>query len=129
MVPESIGTAGVTDCWAELGLADQLQCEFCGAGIRAVNPLGGGCPLCLSADLRFDQAVCLGIIWIATARRGDQDEKPTRRSHGRSVGTAADRARFQPSFFQSVDFVVPVPTYWGRRLMRGLARRRFWPSP
>ena len=25
------------------------------------------------------------------------------------------------SFFDSVDFVVPVPTYWGRRLMRGFS--------
>ena len=47
-------------CWAELGLVGRLQCEFCAAEIRAVNPLGEGCPLCLSADLRFDQAVCLG---------------------------------------------------------------------
>ena len=66
------------DCWAELGLVDQLQCEFCGAGIRAVNPLGEGCPLCLSADLAIRPSGLSGKLYRLAARRGRSNEEPAR---------------------------------------------------
>lgn len=106
-------------CWAELGLAGRLQCDFCAAEIRAVNPLGGGCPLCMNADLRFDQAVCLGnyaglLRELVVKLKNQRDDHLAVRL-GRLL---ADKVASQP-FFESVDLVVPVPTHWSRRLMRG----------
>ncbi len=106
-------------CWAELGLVGRLQCSFCAAEIRAVNPLGGGCPLCLNADLRFDQTVCLGN-YSGLLRELVVKMKNQRDDHlaVRLGQLLADKVSSQP-FFESVDLVMPVPTHWSRRLMRG----------
>ena len=106
-------------CWAELGLVGRLQCEFCAAEIRAVNPLGEGCPLCLSADLRFDQAVCLGnytglLREVVVRMKNQRDDHLAVRLGQLLAGKVSSQ-----SFFKTVDLVVPVPTHWGRRLMRG----------
>ena len=107
------------ECWAELGLVGRLQCDFCAAEIRAVNPLGEGCPLCLGADLRFNQAVCLGnyagLLRDLVVRMKNQRDDHLAVRLGQVL---ADKASRQP-FFGSVDLVVPVPTHWSRRLMRG----------
>ena len=117
------------DCWAELALADQLQCKFCGAGIRAVNPLGKGCPLCLSADLRFDQAVCLGnytglLRDVVIRMKNQRDDHMAVR-----LGQLLTELVSNQSFFEAVDFVVPVPTHWGRRLMRGFSAAEILAEP
>ena len=106
-------------CWAELGLVGRLQCEFCAAEIRAVNPLGEGCPLCLSADLRFDQAVCLGnytglLRDLVVRMKNQRDDHLAVRLGQLLAGKVASSV-----FFETVDLVVPVPTHWSRRLMRG----------
>ena len=106
-------------CWAELGLVGRLQCEFCAAEIRAVNPLGEGCPLCLSADLRFDQAVCLGnyagLLRDLVIRMKNQRDDHLAVRLGQLLAGKVAKQRF----FETVDLVVPVPTHWSRRLMRG----------
>ena len=106
-------------CWAELGLVGRLQCEFCAAEIRAVNPLGEGCPLCLSADLRFDQAVCLGnytgLLRDLVVRMKNQRDDHLAVRLGQLLSTKVS----SHGFFETVDLVVPVPTHWSRRLTRG----------
>jgi len=117
------------DCWSELGLAGRLQCEFCAAEIRAVNPLAEGCPLCLSADLRFDQAVCLGnyaglLRDLVIKMKNQRDDHLAVR-----LGQLLTEKVSKQSFFETVDLVVPVPTHWGRRLMRGFCAAEILAEP
>ena len=73
----------------------------------------------MNAALRFDQAVCLGnyaglLRELVVKLKNQRDDHLAVRL-GRLL---ADKVASQP-FFESVDLVVPVPTHWSRRLMRG----------
>lgn len=106
-------------CWQELAIASRLQCDFCGAEMRAANPLGGGCWLCRNARLRFDRAICLGNYdgllrdLVIQMKNQHVDHVAVRLAH-----LMAWKLR-QQFWAKRIDLIVPVPTFWKRRLKRG----------
>ena len=106
-------------CWQELSLITRLQCDICGAEMRAANPLGGGCWLCRNAKLRFDRAICLGNYdghlrdLVIQMKNRHVDHLAVRLAHLMTW-------KLQRQFWaKRIDLVVPVPTFWRRRLARG----------
>jgi ComF family protein len=107
------------DCWQELALESRLQCNFCGAEMRAANPLGGGCWLCRNARLRFDRAICLGNYdgllrdLVIQMKNQHIDDVAVRLAHLIAWKLS------QQFWTKRIDLIVPVPTFWKRRLKRG----------
>jgi ComF family protein len=106
-------------CWGKLDLAGRLQCKKCAAEIRAENPLGGGCPLCRNAKLKFDRAVCLGnyadlLRDLVIAMKNQQLDRVAIQ-----LGALVASKVRAMDFSGELDLVLPVPTHWRRRLGRG----------
>lgn len=108
-----------TDCWQELSLAGRMQCDVCAAEMRTMNPLGGGCGLCRKARLRFDRAICLGNYdgllrdLVVEMKNQHVDHIAVR------LGNLLAWKLRQQFWTKRIDLVVPVPTFWQRRLTRG----------
>ncbi len=106
-------------CCEELGPKDWVSCNGCGAAAQTDSPRPGSCERCRSSGLKFDGVISLGQyqgkLRKAVLRMKRASERPLSMAVGRLFGLRhADRM-----FGLEPDAVLPVPMFWGRRVLRG----------
>jgi competence protein ComFC len=117
--PESTGSL-CRDCWNDILKATaSVYCPQCGKDASPYAILNGRCPDCISTEYHFDGIARAGVHQDALRRmiisfkahdRTDLDP------HFRLLANAAFSAA---PFASHVDYFVPVPLHWTRRLARG----------
>lgn len=108
-------------CWNRLAISNQMQCDFCAASIRKLNPLTPGCPFCQKANLQFKQAIAIGnygalLQELVIRMKNQRDEQLAIQ-----LGQLLALRLIDTAFFPDVDLVTPVPTHWRRRFQRGFS--------
>lgn len=108
-------------CWNRLEIRNQLQCDFCAASIRELNPLTPGCPFCQKANLQFNQAIAIGnygalLQELVIRMKNQRDEQLAIQ-----LGQLLALRLIDTAFFPDIDLVTPVPTHWRRRFQRGFS--------
>lgn len=107
------------DCWD--GLQACTGADYCRRCGREASPFGiveGSCPDCQGKDIRFDGIVRVGIYsrslqeMILTFKKGRTELTPVLAFLANSALQASD-------FYPDIEFFVPVPLHWSRRLTRG----------
>ncbi|MBN2138504.1 MAG: ComF family protein [Sedimentisphaerales bacterium] len=106
-------------CWAELLEATAADyCPRCGKNAGKYALVGNSCPDCSAKQYHFDAIARAGVYdaslrdMIIAFKRGATELGPT-------LGKLADSALQGREFANKIDFFVPVPLHWSRRLTRG----------
>jgi len=107
------------DCWGELlSCSGADYCPRCGRDVSKFALLGGACPDCQGSHIHFDRMARSGVYTDALSKMTLAFKK------GRTeldviLGFLADSALQGSSFVNEIEFFVPVPLHWRRRLARG----------
>jgi competence protein ComFC len=106
-------------CWQELLTCTAGDyCPRCGRDASKYGLLQGACPDCQGRQIHFDQIARAGVYkdalqqMILSFKKGRTELDST-------LGFLADSALQGSSFYNDIDFFVPVPLHWSRRLVRG----------
>ena len=106
-------------CWGQLlGCISGDYCPRCGKETSKFALLDGACPDCQGREIYFDQIARCGVYAEALQRM------ILAFKHGRTeldllMGFLANSALDGSLFSSSIEFFVPVPLHWSRRLIRG----------
>ena len=107
------------DCWDELlDCTGGDYCPRCGRDVSRYAILGGVCPDCRGKEIYFDEIARSGVYakslqeMILSFKNGQTELDST-------LGFLADSALQGSSFINAIEFFVPVPLHWSRRLARG----------
>ena len=108
------------ECWDELFFCTGGDyCPRCGKDASKYALLGGVCPDCQGKEIYFDQIARAGV-YASTLRKMILAFKSADKVELDSVLGFLANSAFQGSvFFREVEFFVPVPLHWSRRLVRG----------
>ena len=107
-------------CWQELTEATSGDyCPGCGKDVSRYALVHGKCSDCQDQSIYFDK-ICRAGFYSHALRRMILSFK----LHGRTeldltLGFLANSALQGSEFYEEVDFFVPVPLHWTRRLNRG----------
>jgi ComF family protein len=107
-------------CWNDiLKCTASTYCPRCGKDASLYAILNGRCPECVNAEIEFDGIARAGVYGDAL-RRMIIDFKAADRTdldiHFRLLANSAFAAA---PFAKEVEYFVPVPLHWTRRLARG----------
>jgi len=108
-------------------------CRRCGRDVSRYAVIDGACPLCENEAILFDGIARSGV-YDGSLREMILSFKNGRDELGEGLGFLANSALEGSVFFERIDFFVPVPLHWSRRLSRGynqsliLARQLKHPS-
>lgn len=107
------------DCWDELrACTGGDYCPRCGRDVSEYGIVGGACPDCQGKEIHFDQIARGGVYekalkkLILSFKRGGTELDAT-------LGWLANAALEGSKFADEIEFLVPVPLHWVRRLVRG----------
>ncbi|MCK4959727.1 MAG: ComF family protein [Planctomycetes bacterium] len=107
-------------CWDELlGCVGGDYCKRCGRDASVYGQIGRGCGNCEHLDLHYDGIARGGVYdgvlrdMILAFKFHDRMEFDDR------LAAMADSALQGSSFAGSIDYIVPVPLHWRRRIERG----------
>lgn len=107
------------DCWDELIVCTGSDyCTRCGREASAAGMIDGSCPDCQGKEMHFDAIARAGIYdrnlqqMILAFKNGKTELDVT-------LGFLADSALEGSGFKKEIDYFVPVPLHWTRRLRRG----------
>ena len=107
------------DCWDQLLFCTAGDyCPRCGRDASRYGLVGGACPDCQGREFRFDQIARAGVYgqslqeMILAFKRGQTELDST-------LGFLANSALQGADFYGDIEFFVPVPLHWSRRLVRG----------
>ena len=78
----------------------------------------GACPDCQGKEIHFDRIVRCGV-YTQTLRKMILAFKNGRTELGPMLGSLVDSSLAGSDFCNDIDFFVPVPLHWSRRLGRG----------
>jgi ComF family protein len=107
------------DCWAELlACTGDDYCRHCGREVSKYALIEGGCPDCQDREIHFDQIARSGIYGEALQQM-ILSFKKGRTELDSSLGFLINAALQGSVFVNDIDFFVPVPLHWWRRLTRG----------
>ena len=107
------------DCWSTvLACSSGDYCPRCGVDVSRYAVVGGACPRCQGKEIFFDGIARGGVYGDALQRmillfKKDKTELNT------MLSFLANSALEGSGFYERIDFFVPVPLHWTRRLMRG----------
>jgi competence protein ComFC len=106
-------------CWDELLFCTAGDyCPRCGRDASRYGLVDGACPDCQGREFHFDQIARSGVYgdalqsMILSFKKGRTELDLT-------LGFLAHSALQGSSFCSDIDFIVPVPLHWTRRLARG----------
>ncbi|MHC4744078.1 MAG: ComF family protein [Planctomycetota bacterium] len=121
-------------CWEELlNCTAADYCRRCGRDASKFALIDGACGECHNPEFTFDRIARAGVYakslkgMILGLKRGKTEMDSV-------LGSLADSALQGGGFAGEIDFIVPVPLHWSRRLKRGynqslvLAKRLKHPS-
>lgn len=107
------------NCWDELlGCTGGDYCPRCGRDASRYAILGGTCPDCQGKEIYFDRMARSGVYKEALSKM------ILAFKHGRTeldltLGFLGNSALQGGGFAGAIEFFVPVPLHWSRRLVRG----------
>lgn len=107
------------DCWDELiSCTGSDYCRRCGRDVSRYAVVAGACPNCQGQEVHFDQIARSGVYtgslseMILAFKKGQTELDKV-------LGFLANSALSGSGFLDEIDFFVPVPLHWSRRLVRG----------
>jgi ComF family protein len=107
------------DCWGELiSCAGGDYCRRCGRDVSRYGLVGGACPDCQSKEIYFDEIARSGIYGGALSKMVLSFKKG-RTELDSMLGFLANSALEGGGFAGEIEFFVPVPLHFSRRLSRG----------
>jgi len=107
------------NCWNELlACTTDSYCRRCGRVISAGGLVNGICPACQGQDYHFDAIAGCGI-YDKTLRSMILAFKNSHSELASILSPIAVTVLLNSSFADNIDFLVPVPLHWLRRLKRG----------
>ena len=107
-------------CWGEL-----LECtggDYCGRCGRDASKYAiveGACPMCIGKEIYFDGIARAGIYTKALKKMILAFKLSGRTELDIPLGFLANSALAGSIFADQIEFFVPVPLHWSRRLSRG----------
>ena len=122
------------NCWDELiSCTGGDYCPRCGRDVSRYALVDGACPDCQGKEIHFDQ-IARGGLYAEALQRMILSFKKGRTELDSVLGFLANSALQGSGFYDEIEFFVPVPLHWFRRLTRGynqslvLARRLKHPT-
>ena len=106
-------------CWDKLhSCSGGDYCPRCGRDASRYAILNGACPQCQGEEFHFDR-IARGGIYVDSLKEMILAFKKGRTEMDKILGFLADSAVQGSFFYNDVEFFVPVPLHWSRRLIRG----------
>ena len=122
------------DCWGELlACTGADYCPRCGKDASRFALVEGACPDCQGKEIYFDQ-MARGGVYGEALQRMILAFKKGRTELDSVLGFLGNSALQGSSFVNAIEFFVPVPLHFSRRLVRGynqslvLARKLEYPK-
>lgn len=107
------------DCWGELAVCvGGDYCRRCGRDTSIYGLVEGACGDCQGRELYFDELARSGVYDNAL-KKMILSFKKGRTELDSMLGFLANSALQGSGFFNEIEFFVPVPLHWSRRLSRG----------
>jgi len=107
------------NCWGELlECTGGDYCPRCGRDASRFAIVAGACPDCQGKEFHFDKIARSGV-YDKSLQKMILSFKNGRTELDLVLGFLADSASQGSSFSKEVEFFVPVPLHWTRRLIRG----------
>ncbi len=107
------------NCWDELlGCTGADYCPRCGKDASRYAILEGVCPDCQGKEIHFDQ-IARGGFYREALQKMILAFKNGRTELDLTLGFLANSALQGSGFTGAIEFFVPVPLHWSRRLVRG----------
>lgn len=107
------------DCWGELAVCvGGDYCRRCGRDVSKYGLVGGACPDCQGREIHFDEIARSGVYGDALSKM-ILSFKKGRTELDSMLGFLANSALQGSGFAGEIEFFVPVPLHWTRRLFRG----------
>ena len=107
------------DCWNQLlACTGADYCPRCGRDASKYALVEGVCPDCQGKEIHFDQIARSGVYKEALQKM-ILAFKNGRTELDSTLGFLANSALQGSSFYDDIEFLVPVPLHWSRRLARG----------
>jgi len=109
-----------SNCWQNLQfcIVDSF-CFRCGKELSAFARLPDGCGDCRHNNFQFDSIACAGIYKPPLSNLIVKFKLADRTVLLEPLLNLAQDAVIRADFPESIDFIVPVPLHWRRRLQRG----------
>jgi ComF family protein len=107
------------DCWGELlACTGSDYCLRCGRDVSRYALVDGACPDCQGKEIHFDQIARSGV-YAESLKEMILAFKKGRTELDSTLGFLANAALDGSVFYNVIEFFVPVPLHWFRRLTRG----------
>ena len=107
-------------CWDELlSCTGADYCPRCGRDVSRYALLEGVCPNCQGEEIFFDQIAQSGVYANALRKMILAFKLSGKTELDSTLGFLANSALGGSGFVNAVEFFVPVPLHWARRLVRG----------
>jgi len=107
------------DCWDQLLFCTAGDyCPRCGRDASRYGLVGGACPDCQGREFHFDQIARSGV-YGQSLQAMILAFKSGRTELDLTLGFLANSALQGADFYSDIEFFVPVPLHWSRRLLRG----------
>jgi ComF family protein len=109
------------NCWDELlGCTGADYCPCCGRDVSRYAIVEGVCPDCQGKEIHFDRIARAGVYKVGEAlQKMILSFKNGRTELDLTLGFLANSALQGSGFADAIEFFVPVPLHWSRRLVRG----------
>ena len=108
------------NCWAQLlACTGADYCPRCGRDVSKFALLEGLCPDCQGRQIHFDKIVRGGVYTQALQKMILAFKLNGRTELDSTLGFLANSALQGSVFYSDIEFFVPVPLHWSRRLVRG----------
>ncbi|MFA5240075.1 MAG: ComF family protein [Phycisphaerae bacterium] len=106
-------------CWDELLFCTAGDyCRRCGRDASRYAFVNGACPNCQDNQIHFDRIARSGV-YADALQQMILSFKNGRTELDLTLGFLANSALAGGGFYNEIDFLVPVPLHWTRRLIRG----------
>lgn len=107
------------NCWDELIFCTAGDyCPRCGRDVSRYAIVDGSCPICQGEQIHFDGMARSGVYGDALQQM-ILSFKKGRTELDLTLGFLANSALQGSGFTNDIEFFVPVPLHWSRRLVRG----------
>ena len=107
------------DCWQQmLYVSANNYCRRCGRDVSKYGILEGACPACMDSEICFD-AIARAGVYGSILRRTILAFKNESEELKEKLSPLINAALAGSGFADDIDFYVPVPLHWSRRLTRG----------
>jgi competence protein ComFC len=107
------------ECWNELLVCTGADyCPRCGRDASRAAQLEGVCPDCQGKEINFDQIARAGV-YSQSLKKMIVDFKNGKTELDSVLGFLVYSALQGSGFYNDIEFFVPVPLHWSRRLSRG----------